>query len=448
MIGLSTQDSRRIQETVANGSGTTLDRELTPETEVAVQLSELVYLPADQCREILQQHGFDDFRFVSSSLGTEGLCATRGGSAFICFRGTKQLRDLVVDFLFWPCYRPLRHFGFGRSWRSVEDQVAEWLDGQRGRTVHFSGHSLGGAIATVAAYELSDDVNVGSLTTFGGPRVFFFTGLSRPRDRLSGISQRFVNSSDIVPRALPALLGYRHLGRQRSAADPDAPSVVDKMLQVMNGLSNTALPHEPHSKQLARTVIGLGLMLFAPVHAVLFGVLIGTSLLTGAFRSGQNHARRRYVDNLGLEPLRTEHQRQIERQAQLFSRRRRPASIRGEELLAAIVLALAVGTAAFIYVDTPTALLGVLYVLLAVPALNAAAWFATHPDPVGHVWNRSGKPPFQSSTIKDPGVDGPRPHNSVSMARLRSRLMGEDVTDKREGERDGSAASPVRPRKE
>ena len=177
-------------------------------------------------------------------------------------------------------------------------------------------------------------------------------------DALTPEAELTVRLSELV--YLPALLGYRHLGRQMSAADPDAPSVLDKMLQATNGVSATSLPNEPYSKQVARQIIGWGLMLFAPANAVLFGVLIGTSLPTGAFRSGQNHARHRYVDNLGLVPLRTQQQRQIERQARLFSQQRHSALITGEDPSAMPVRAVTVGTGVFIYFDASAAFLSAL----------------------------------------------------------------------------------------
>lgn len=66
--------------------------------------------------------------------------------------------------------------------------------------VYFTGHSLGGAMATITARELMPDSN-GAVYNFGSPRVGdynYFNGMKTPLFRV-------VNSSDIVPRVPPGI---------------------------------------------------------------------------------------------------------------------------------------------------------------------------------------------------------------------------------------------------
>lgn len=358
---------------------------LDPVHAVAAQLSEIAYLAEDECAAILAQHDFHDFGYVHSRLGTEGICVTRGGQAYVSFRGTKQGKDFLVDAMVAPWYRPLRHYGFGASWRSVEDQVRAWLAGHPDQPIHLSGHSLGGAVATVAGSELARGREIASITTFGGPRVFHFIGFSSPRAVLEDRCVRFVNSSDLVPRLLPALFGYRHLGKGRSAHDPAVASLSDMFSQAMDGLQGDGTGIEPSSKQVLRLLLKMAGLVIAPVIAILFGVLTATSLVRGGLRSGQNHARVRYVHNLGLEPLRHPAPRRETVQEAFRTRRPDRGSRDSTEWVAAALVAAVAAVVAYRTAGLVPALLAAVYVILAVPVLRAAVWFSTHHDPIGDV---------------------------------------------------------------
>ena len=77
----------------------------------------------------------------------------------------------------------------------------------------FTGHSLGGAMATISAgrCQLSRiKANPEQLCTFGSPRV----GNKRYINYVKVDFLRWVNNNDIVTRSPPAWLRYRHTGRE------------------------------------------------------------------------------------------------------------------------------------------------------------------------------------------------------------------------------------------
>lgn len=75
-----------------------------------------------------------------------------------------------------------------------------------GRQLWLTGHSLGGALSTLAAARLGD---VAGLYTYAAPRV----GDAQFAESLSAInSARFVHAQDIVPRVPPRHMKYEHVG--------------------------------------------------------------------------------------------------------------------------------------------------------------------------------------------------------------------------------------------
>ena len=82
------------------------------------------------------------------------------GDHLLVFRGTEGFRDWLSDFnvvrvrmsvdTLTMADEPLVHFGFIRQYRTLEDKIHDFLGPCPSGTLHVSGHSLGGALATVA----------------------------------------------------------------------------------------------------------------------------------------------------------------------------------------------------------------------------------------------------------------------------------------------------------
>ena len=117
------------------------------------------------------------------------------------------------------------HDGFYKALKEV------WYDAQDGseqmlsylknnldnnQTVWFCGHSLGAAVATLAAaeYVFKNDGDFNGLYTIGQPRTGNRRFASQFDKRLLGKSYRIVNNNDVVTRIpLPGfLLKYVHIG--------------------------------------------------------------------------------------------------------------------------------------------------------------------------------------------------------------------------------------------
>ncbi len=139
---------------------------------------------------------------------------------YLCmaFRGTNELADWLDNINAFSTKKLFGEFHRG-FWNSVEDV---WepintkfrdLQKQRKRPLFITGHSLGGAMATVAAARfIHEDKPFTSVYTFGQPRV-----LTRETARIFDMECksrffRFHNNNDIVTRVPARLMGYTHIG--------------------------------------------------------------------------------------------------------------------------------------------------------------------------------------------------------------------------------------------
>jgi hypothetical protein len=143
------------------------------------------------------------------SHGTAGLVARGPAFSVLCFRGSDDVRAWITNLDALPA--PWRgggevHRGFAAAldvvWPLVEAAIQ-----QAAPPVVLTGHSLGAALATLAASLQPES----TLVTFGSPRVgdaaFRVAMARRP-----GAMRRYVGIRDIVCRVPSARLGYRHVG--------------------------------------------------------------------------------------------------------------------------------------------------------------------------------------------------------------------------------------------
>ncbi|MBE9179894.1 lipase family protein [Oculatella sp. LEGE 06141] len=161
----------------------------------------------------------------------------------VAFRGSQETKDWQTNFRTrlrkvavkattmeplnedWTPPRGQVHRGFQSAWEGVEDRVIkrlrQWnLDQPSPLPLLITGHSLGGALATVAAASLvKRGFNVQGLYTFGQPRVGDLIFVREIGQLLKGKVFRFVNNNDVVPHVPPPYLPwnptrlYTHMGQ-------------------------------------------------------------------------------------------------------------------------------------------------------------------------------------------------------------------------------------------
>lgn len=145
--------------------------------------------------------------------GAECCVAASDRVAVVAFRGTQpdDWSDLFDD----ACYAPVRwdaghvHGGFARRLATLQAPLERALNGlATGCRVWFTGHSLGGAVATLAAYRYRDVA--GGVCTFGSPRVgnAVFAGLFG--EVFGERSVRYSNDHDVVTRVPPEPFALPH----------------------------------------------------------------------------------------------------------------------------------------------------------------------------------------------------------------------------------------------
>ena len=192
------------------------------------RLSDVVYLKTSKQNQmpdeekILANLKKDDDRF-QSVFGVDNNSAQAAlieHDDFLCmaFRGTNELADWLDNINAFSTKALFGQFHRG-FWNSVED-VWSPLDArlrhcqaEKKRPVFITGHSLGGAMATVAAARfIHDDRPFNGVYTFGQPRALtretalIFNSECGPR------FFRFHNNNDIVTRVPARLMGYSHIG--------------------------------------------------------------------------------------------------------------------------------------------------------------------------------------------------------------------------------------------
>jgi len=157
-------------------------------------------------------------------LDTKGLVLRYGtDDCAIVFRGSKSLVNyLLGDFdirrvrPFSSCADCRIHRGFYKSWQSLESQTIDALKELQCEKspLRITGHSLGGSMAMLAAFQLSKNYTIKEIYTFGQPRVGNAAWVQAFQKRMVNVPYfRVTDYMDPVPHLPPSwLLGYRHAG--------------------------------------------------------------------------------------------------------------------------------------------------------------------------------------------------------------------------------------------
>lgn len=105
------------------------------------------------------------------------------------------------------------HSGFQKAWKGVSGQVmnsVKALSKQHKYRVSITGHSLGGALATLAAASLRHDGIVADAYTYGSPRVGNMVFANYVSSPAMGATHRMAHDADVVTFVPFALFGFAH----------------------------------------------------------------------------------------------------------------------------------------------------------------------------------------------------------------------------------------------
>ena len=192
--------------------------DLTPldKSLLFAELSYLSYRSAELVGPAAEQIGLPQIDFFDND-GAQAYRLENNVDAVIACRGTEphEWNDIQADI---DAITALAETA-GRVHRGFKEEVDNlWpmLEGAlvgNDKALWFTGHSLGGAMATICAGRcvLSHiDSSPSGLFTFGSPRV----GDRRYVNYVKLDHYRWVNNNDIVTRVPPTWMGYRHSGRE------------------------------------------------------------------------------------------------------------------------------------------------------------------------------------------------------------------------------------------
>jgi len=136
----------------------------------------------------------------------------------IVFRGTESKQDVFTDlnvlqenlYLKNIDLSPKTHAGFLKQFLSVKESIIQYIE--KYDNIIFCGHSLGGALATIASlyfYFYFEKIKIINCVTFGSPRVGDKV-FSKLFDTVINESIRIVNDNDPVP-CFPTTWRFEHV---------------------------------------------------------------------------------------------------------------------------------------------------------------------------------------------------------------------------------------------
>lgn len=184
----------------------------------------LSYQSQAQIEQQLKQWGFSHVAHLEANKGlkidTQGFVASKDNLSLIAFRGSESIQDWMSNFTVVTDAGPFSdtriHEGFQDALFPVIMDLTEEIIKQGGgnQSLWITGHSLGGALATIlTAMYLERDRKVQCLYTFGSPRVGNQSFRTNFNQRFYDHAYRVVNGNDLVPHLPPEPL-FSHVGNQ------------------------------------------------------------------------------------------------------------------------------------------------------------------------------------------------------------------------------------------
>jgi hypothetical protein len=139
----------------------------------------------------------------------------------ISFKSTKEIMDFIIDGLAFKVrfhhskHKIRAHAGFVLAYNSIRKKVMSVIkqcvkDGDR---ITFLGHSLGGALTTLALLDFESSFPDSPLSayTIGSPRVLDEKSAKKVEEIVDYASRGW-NNRDLITKVPPKWMGFRHVG--------------------------------------------------------------------------------------------------------------------------------------------------------------------------------------------------------------------------------------------
>ena len=187
-----------------------------PFTRLLFEAARLAYESEDKGLAGFRDLGLDP-EFIERQ-PTQAYAANAGRDVIIAFRGTElSFGDILTDLKIIRKHTPhgALHSGFWAGYGRIHSAVAACATNaarRRGR-VWLAGHSLGGALAVVAAYRLAYENNlpIGGVVTFGQPMVVMPSLAHTLSPLLRDRYLSFVNGRDPIPMLVRPYVHFGHV---------------------------------------------------------------------------------------------------------------------------------------------------------------------------------------------------------------------------------------------
>lgn len=176
--------------------------------------SQLSYHPSAAIMHIARKNWLlETCDFVEAG-DTQCFIASSPQAIVVAFRGTESVADWITDLKLLSTSRKYGtvHGGFCAAFEIVRSEVRQRIEklGVSNRKLLLTGHSLGGALAVIAASDMWGEFPAHAIYTFGQPRVGRGDFATFATPQFGNRFYRFVNDDDIITRVPP---GYQHVGR-------------------------------------------------------------------------------------------------------------------------------------------------------------------------------------------------------------------------------------------
>ncbi len=220
---------------------------LIPEDTVTsgacAELARLVYIlfekePTEHARLVaaLRVGGYELVKAFSKNT-TQAMAVShiKSGKLIVVFRGTEiRWWDITTILTVIPSKWPhggFTHTGFQNALNKVWGEICN-VCGDRLNTAIFTGHSLGAAIATLAANDIKHKASAHlpepKLITFGSPAV---GDAAFAASSTGYLVKRYVNCCDLVINVPPEIAGFVHVGEalyfnSKGKLDASSPAIL------------------------------------------------------------------------------------------------------------------------------------------------------------------------------------------------------------------------------